>query len=164
MAQQHTQAAGSGHQAQDMRRIANETLARALELDQQSMLLSEHRQNLICAGEVEQALIDALLTACALLGAEGFNVRKIGQLLADLATQAERYQDECQRPDETPGACEQCGGHGMWRPPYQRERVPCDLCTSAPISAASATTSERPDGQICLTVTGEIVALEGGAR
>lgn len=37
--------------------------------------------------------------------------------------------------------CPQCAGHGMWRPPYARERVPCDLCTSAPISQASATTS-----------------------
>lgn len=37
--------------------------------------------------------------------------------------------------------CEQCEGWGYWRPPYARERVPCDLCTSAPISAASATTT-----------------------
>ncbi len=36
--------------------------------------------------------------------------------------------------------CPQCHGHGMWRPPYKAERVPCDLCTSAPISQASATT------------------------
>lgn len=142
MAQQHTQAAGSGNQTQEMRRIANETLARALELDQQSLLLSEHRNNLICEGEADQALTDALLTACATLGTEAFTVRKTGQLLADLAAQAERYQDQLQRPDETPGACEQCGGVGVWRPPYSAERVPCDLCTSAPISAASATTSD----------------------
>lgn len=38
--------------------------------------------------------------------------------------------------------CEQCGGSGFWRPPYRLEREPCDLCTSAPISAASATTSD----------------------
>lgn len=37
--------------------------------------------------------------------------------------------------------CPQCAGHGMWRPPYSGERVPCDLCTSAPISQASATTT-----------------------
>ncbi len=60
----------------------------------------------------------------------------------ELATQAERYQGPLERTDDTPGACEQCGGRGMWRPPYQLERVPCDLCTSAPISTASATTSD----------------------
>ena len=85
MAQQDTQAAGSGNQAQEMRRIANETLARALELDQQSLLLSEHRNNLIPEGEADQALTNALLTACATLGAEAFTVRKTGQLLAELA-------------------------------------------------------------------------------
>ena len=144
MAQQHTPAAGSGPQAQEMRRIANETLARALELDQQSLLLSEHRNNLICQGDADLALADALLTACATLGTEAFTVRKTGQLLADLATQAERHDDQRQSLDETPGTCEQCGGRGMWRPPYARERVPCDLCTSAPISQASATTSASP--------------------
>lgn len=138
MAQQHTPAAGSGNQAQEMRRIANETLARALELDQQSLLLSEHRNNLICEGEADPALTDALLTACATLSAEAFTVRKTGQLLAELAAQAERHQGQWQRPDETPGACEQCGGVGVWRPPYHYERVPCDLCTAQPPKGGAA--------------------------
>lgn len=49
-----------------------------------------------------------------------------------------------QRVRQQPEPCPQCGGRGMWRPPYARERVPCDLCTSAPISQASATTSASP--------------------
>lgn len=34
-----------------------------------------------------------------------------------------------QRVQQQPEPCPQCGGYGMWRPPYSSERVPCDLCT-----------------------------------
>lgn len=38
-------------------------------------------------------------------------------------------------------ACERCNGLGRWRPPYAACVIPCDLCTSMPISAASATSA-----------------------
>ena len=34
-----------------------------------------------------------------------------------------------QRVQQQPEPCPQCGGRGMWRPPYQSRLVACDLCT-----------------------------------
>lgn len=41
----------------------------------------------------------------------------------------------------TDADCWQCHGAKRWRPPYTASVIPCDLCTSAPISAANETTT-----------------------
>lgn len=66
------------------------------------------------------------------------------------------------RREPTTVPCPQCGGHGMWRPPYSRVRVSCDLCTSAPISQASANPARQ---SLTLLVRGlqiEAESIESG--
>lgn len=54
--------------------------------------------------------------------------------------------------------CPQCAGHGMWRLPYTSERVACDLCTSAPISTASAIWPFPANGEPAPQTRGQIKA------
>lgn len=70
-----------------------------------------------------------------------------GQFFLPVAGQCTECGGTGNIPPNAVGAlpCENCHGTGYYRPPYSSERVPCERCTSRPISSASATTDASPN-------------------